>query len=282
MAAQDSHRWRSWTSFWPGFGVPASPGISTISVTCTDAWFFWQIWQFIEVAEKTGLIEELGAWVLRRACCQMAAWRRAGNAPPRIAVNLSIRQFRQPTLIDTIVAALEDTGLEAGALEIEVTESAVMTGAAEAAATLGRIKDLGISIAIDDFGTGYSSLYQLQRLRADYIKIDLSFVCGIPAQADDVRIADAIMAIAHTIGVKLIAEGIETPEQLEYLRRAGCEEGQGYLFSRPISAAEVASMLGADRLPHPRAVLRRLAPYSAGNAPPRTPDRPVPAVSIGE
>lgn len=159
--------------------------------------------QFIALAEKTGLIEELGAWVLTNACRRMAAWRKAGVAPPRIAINLSVRQFRQPTLVEKIRSALEAAGLDAGALELEVTKSTIMADPLRATPTLRRIRDLGVAVAIDDFGTGFSPLNHLQRFQVDYLKIDQSFVRGIPAATEQTRMTDAIMAIARAMGVKL-------------------------------------------------------------------------------
>ena len=217
--------------------------------------------QFIAVAEKTGLIDELGGWVLTSACRQMAAWRAAGAAPPRIAINIALRQFRQPALIEKIAAALEAAGLEPDALQLEVTEGTLMDDPVSAAQILRRIRQLGVSVAIDDFGTGSSSLNHLQRFEVDYIKIDQSFVRGIPVEATEVRITEAIIAIARTMGVKLIAEGIETPHQHEYLLNARCEEGQGYLFSRPVGAAELAVMLAAGAITPQRGPMLRIVPH---------------------
>lgn len=238
--------------------------LDTLQVTAVEALVRWnhpQLGmilpnQFIAVAEKTGLIEELGSWVLRTACRDMAAWRLAGIAPPRVAINLSARQFRDTALASKIAEALAESGLEGNALELEVTESALMAEPLRAAATLRAIRALGVSIAIDDFGTGYSSINHLQRFEVDYIKIDQSFVRGIPGAADEVRITEAIMAVARTMRVKLIAEGIETPAQLEYLRGARCEEGQGYLFGRPVDARELDATLAAGCVSTVRRVLK--------------------------
>jgi diguanylate cyclase (GGDEF)-like protein len=218
--------------------------------------------QFIAVAEKTGLIDDLGGWVLANACRQMAAWRAAHTAPPRVAINVSRRQFRQPALLGNIARALDDAGLEPDALQLEVTEGTLMDDPLSAAETLRRIRLLGVSVAIDDFGTGFSSLNHLQRFEVDYIKIDQSFVRGIPLEAAEVRITDAIIAIARTMGVKLIAEGIETPQQLDYLRSARCEEGQGYLFSRPVADAELTSLLAAGTLAAPHGPTLRIVPHT--------------------
>jgi diguanylate cyclase (GGDEF)-like protein/PAS domain S-box-containing protein len=192
--------------------------------------------QFIGIAEKTGLIDPLGQWVLRNACQQMMEWRRTGLAPMRVAVNLSARQFMQPDLTERIAAILEQTGLEAEALELEVTESMVMHNPQRAAVILERLKEMGVAIAIDDFGTGYSSLSYLKRFPIDYIKIDQSFVRGIPLDAEDVGITNAIIAMAKTLDVKLIAEGVDNAEQLAFLKDEGCNEVQGYLISSPMPA----------------------------------------------
>ncbi|HYH40952.1 MAG TPA: EAL domain-containing protein [Burkholderiales bacterium] len=218
--------------------------------------------QFIAVAEKTGLIDELGGWVLEAACRQMSAWRAARTAPPRVSINLALRQFRQPALLEKIARALDAAGLEPDALQLEVTEGTLMDDPVSAAQILRRIRQLGVTVAIDDFGTGFSSLNHLQRFEVDYIKIDQSFVRGIPVEATEVRITDAIIAIARTMGVKLIAEGIETPQQFEYLRNARCEEGQGYLFSRPVAESELASMLAAGTLAASHGTTIRIVPHT--------------------
>jgi len=177
-----------------------------------------------------------------------------------VAVNLSARQFMQPDLTERIAGILTETGLEAEALELEVTESMVMHDPQRAAVILERLKDMGVAIAIDDFGTGYSSLSYLKRFPIDYIKIDQSFVRGIPRDAEDVGITNAIIAMAKTLGVQLIAEGVDNPEQLAFLKQGGCEEVQGYLISSPMPAEALrrflrtfaesgASLLAAGRLP---------------------------------
>jgi diguanylate cyclase (GGDEF)-like protein/PAS domain S-box-containing protein len=199
--------------------------------------------QFIGIAEKTGLIEPLGNWVLKKACDQMIEWRASGIAPSRIAVNLSARQFMQSELTERIEAVLQETGLEPQALEVEVTESMVMHDPQRAAVILQRLKEMGVAIAIDDFGTGYSSLSYLKRFPIDYIKIDQSFVRGIPRDAEDVGITNAIIAMAKTLGVKLIAEGVDNAEQLAFLKQEGCNEGQGYLISSPMPAEALRRFL---------------------------------------
>ncbi len=199
--------------------------------------------QFIGIAEKTGLIDSIGHWVLRTACAQMIAWQQAGLSPLRVAVNLSARQFRQPELTEGIAAILQDTGLGADALELEVTESLVMHDPQRAAVILERLKEMGVAIAIDDFGTGYSSLSYLKRFPIDFIKIDQSFIRGIPQEAEDVGITRAIIAMAKTLGVRLIAEGVDNYEQLAFLKKEGCDEVQGYLISRPIPGSAMQRFL---------------------------------------
>jgi diguanylate cyclase (GGDEF)-like protein/PAS domain S-box-containing protein len=201
--------------------------------------------QFIGIAEKTGLIDPLGQWVLKNACQQMMEWRRSGLAPKRVAVNLSARQFMQPDLTERIAGVLKQTGLEAEALELEVTESMVMHDPQRAAVILERLKEMGVAIAIDDFGTGYSSLSYLKRFPIDFIKIDQSFVRGIPFDAEDVGITNAIIAMGKTLDVKLIAEGVDNADQLAFLKDKGCDEVQGYLISSPMPAEGLRRFLRA-------------------------------------
>ncbi len=203
------------------------PGMGMISPT-----------RFIPLAEETGLIVPIGAWVLHAACAQNQAWMRQGLPALRVAVNLSARQFAQDGLHATIVRVLAETGLPPGLLELEITESVTMENPEHAAALLRELKALGIILAIDDFGTGYSSLSYLKRFPIDNVKIDRSFVKDIPHDEDDVAITQAVIAMAHSLRLKVIAEGVETAEQLEFLRRHGCEEAQGYLFGAPLPADE--------------------------------------------
>jgi diguanylate cyclase (GGDEF)-like protein/PAS domain S-box-containing protein len=220
--------------------------------------------QFIGIAEKTGLIDPLGEWVLRQACRQMIEWDRQGISPHRVAVNLSARQFRQPDLTERIAAIIEETGIAGAALEVEVTESMVMHDPQRAAVVLERLKEMGVAVAIDDFGTGYSSLSYLKRFPIDYIKIDQSFIRGIPLDAEDVGITRAIVALAKTLDVKLIAEGVDNTEQLAFLRREGCDEGQGYFISSSLSADALGKFISSaaepgSHLHRTRAALRSLA-----------------------
>ena len=199
--------------------------------------------QFIGLAEKTGLIDPIGEWVLRRACTQMVEWRRVGVGLPRVAVNISARQFRHPDFTERIAAILQETGMDASTLEVEVTESMVMHDPQRTSVILERLKERNVVVAIDDFGTGYSSLSYLKRFPLDYIKIDQSFVRGIPRDAEDVGIVRAIIALAKTLDVELIAEGIDTREQLAFLEKEGCNEGQGYLISTSLPPERLAAFV---------------------------------------
>jgi diguanylate cyclase (GGDEF)-like protein/PAS domain S-box-containing protein len=208
--------------------------------------------RFVGVAEETGLIVPIGAWVMRAACAQNKAWQDAGLGRLRVAVNLSARQFAAPGLVDSIEAVLADTGLDPGCLEIELTESLFMSDVTPAAELLHRMKALGVNLSIDDFGTGYSSLSYLSRFPIDVLKIDRSFVAHLTHDSNDAAIVTSIIALAHNLNLAVIAEGVETAEQLDYLRRHGCDEMQGYFFSRPLPAAEFEQLLRERRsLPTP-------------------------------
>jgi diguanylate cyclase (GGDEF)-like protein len=191
---------------------------------------------FIPLAEDTGLIVPIGEWVLRTACAQNKRWQEEGWPSMRVSVNLSARQFQQLQLVEIIAEILLETGLAPEQLELELTESAIMKNAEIAIETLRRIKKSGVQIAIDDFGTGYSSLSYLKRLPIDVLKIDRSFVCESTTAPDDAAIVMAIIGLAHNLNLKVIAEGVETEEQLAFLRLLKCDEMQGYLCSQPLAA----------------------------------------------
>ena len=199
--------------------------------------------KFISLAEETGLIVPIGAWVIRTACAQNQAWQRAGLGRLRVAVNLSARQFAQKNLAESIMDILEETGLPAQDLEIELTESLVMTDVERAVGVLRDLKEIGVQLSIDDFGTGYSSLSYLKRFPIHVLKIDQSFVRDIAAGADDAAIVALIISLAHSLKLNVIAEGVETPEQLAYLNQHDCDEMQGYLFSKPVPAAAFEKLL---------------------------------------
>ncbi|WP_300650579.1 EAL domain-containing protein [Pseudomonas sp.] len=189
--------------------------------------------EFIPVAEDSGLIGAIDAWVLQQACRQMVRWQTQAQAPRFVAVNVSSRLFSRGGLDLQVARVLADTGLDPACLELEVTESAVMDNPDAALALLDRLRALGVRLAIDDFGTGYSSLARLKRLPVHKLKLDISFVRGLPYDSDDVAITRAVVALGHSLDLKVLAEGIERPEQMEFLRQIGCDYGQGYLFGRP-------------------------------------------------
>jgi EAL domain-containing protein (putative c-di-GMP-specific phosphodiesterase class I) len=199
--------------------------------------------KFIGLAEDTGLIVPIGEWVLRSACNQLNAWLDQGYEIFRVAINLSSIQFRQKNLVERIAAILDETGLPAHFLELEITESLLMENTGEMVETLHKLSDMGLEISIDDFGTGYSSLSYLKRFPIDTLKIDRSFVVDIATDPDVATIAIAIIALAHSLKMKVIAEGVEDAAQLDFLSRQGCDEYQGYYFSKPLSAAEMANKL---------------------------------------
>jgi diguanylate cyclase (GGDEF)-like protein len=194
--------------------------------------------RFIPVAEDTGLIVELGLWVLRQACLQLRTWHQGAYPGLHMAVNLSVRQFSR-TLVADIAGILRDTGIAPSFIELEITESLFMRDPEEIGAILKELASLGMHVTIDDFGTGYSSLNYIKRFAVDCIKIDRSFVKDIAANSQDVAIVTAVIAMARSLGLKVIAEGIETQAQSAVLRRLGCDEYQGFLYSRPRSAADL-------------------------------------------
>ncbi|MES1986707.1 MAG: EAL domain-containing protein [Pseudomonadota bacterium] len=198
---------------------------------------------FIPMAEETGLIVQIGEWVLREAAYQMVRWHKAGHAIQWISVNVSGMQIMRSNFADTVYGILVETDCNADMLELEITESTVMQNTEYVIDTFKRIKQLGLKLAIDDFGTGYSSLSNLKRLPLDKIKIDQSFVRDLPDDLDDAAIANAIYAMAGSLGFSVIAEGVETLAQADFLRAMGCKEAQGYLYSKPVTAKEFSKLL---------------------------------------
>jgi EAL domain-containing protein (putative c-di-GMP-specific phosphodiesterase class I) len=199
--------------------------------------------EFIPLAEETGLILLLGDWVLETACSQTRSWMDLHKSPLRMAVNLSGRQFWQSDLVESIARGLEKSGLPPERLELEITESMVMRDVDLAIAKMHELTAMGIRLSMDDFGTGYSSLAALKRFPIHTLKIDKSFIKEVTTNANDAAISASIIALAHTMNLTVVAEGIETREQLDFLTEKGCEIGQGYFFSRPILAAEAETML---------------------------------------
>ncbi|MGZ4107475.1 MAG: sensor domain-containing protein, partial [Tumebacillaceae bacterium] len=208
----------------PGYGM-VSPGL------------------FIPLAEETGLILALGEWVLREACRQNKEWQDMGFAPLRVAVNVSAKQFHQSNVVDMIHRVLEETGLDPEWLEIEITESTIMKNAEGVIATVQQLKRMGVHIAIDDFGTGYSSLGYLRRFHLNTLKVDRSFLQDVLEDSENTIIVSAIINLAHNLKLNVVAEGVETEEQLAFLIELGCDEVQGYLFSPPISAERFLGLL---------------------------------------
>jgi diguanylate cyclase (GGDEF)-like protein/PAS domain S-box-containing protein len=218
--------------------------------------------RFIPLAEETGLIVPIGEWVLKTACSQNKAWQDAGLRPLPMAANLSARQFQNVDPAGVVARILLETGLDPRYLELEITESVIMQDAQSASALLGELKRLGVQLAMDDFGTGYSSLSYLRRFPFDKLKIDISFVREITSDPESAAIARSIIAMAHNLKLRVIAEGVETEGQLAYLRAHGCDEMQGYYFSRPLPADEFEGLLRENR--------RLRLPEGSGFSPERT------------
>ena len=234
------------------FTVHYQPRVSVDSLTITgvEALVRWQHPQlglispseFIPLAEDAGLIVPIGEWVLRTACMQGQRWRDQGVAPIQIAVNISARQFHDQDFSQTVIRILEETGLSPKYLELEVTESSIIQDERFAAGMLSRLKSMGINILIDDFGTGFSSLASLKRLPIDALKIDKSFVREATSDPDDAALVMAIITLAHNLRLKVVAEGVETEDQLRFLQLLRCDEIQGYFFSKPLPAERLAAV----------------------------------------
>jgi diguanylate cyclase (GGDEF)-like protein len=203
--------------------------------------------EFIALAEDIGIIIPISEWIMSQAFTQMKKWGASGLAPEKIAVNLSVRQFKEKNLLETISKLLETSGLNPGLLELEITESIIMHNPEETIATIRSLRSLGISFSIDDFGTGYSSLNYLKYLPVSRLKIAKCFIDGITTDPNDRNITKTIINLAHNLGMKVIAEGVETLDQLEFLRRYECDEIQGYLFYRPLPEETVQQLLAEQR-----------------------------------
>lgn len=224
-------------------------------ITCVEALVRWrhpelgllQPFQFLPLAEETGLVVSIDEWVLRTACAQNKQWQDAGYRELCVTVNLSARQFQQADLVEVVSRALEETGLRPECLEIEVTESIAMQHIDITIPHLANLSSRGIGLSIDDFGTGYSSLSYLKRLPIRRIKIDKSFISGLSDDPDDQAIVTAVIAMAHTMKLQVVAEGVETDDQLSFLKASRCDAVQGYLFSRPVPADEIGALIALHR-----------------------------------
>ncbi len=227
--------------------------LKTGAITSVEALVRWQHpergllqpGQFLAVAEDSGLILGIGRWVLREACRQMRAWLDAGLSAVPVAVNISPREFRSADFFESVRAALKQTDLDPKFLELEITEAVLMQNAASTSSALAELKAIGVRLAVDDFGTGYSSLSYLTRFPIDALKLDQSFVRNINVNKNDAIVARTIITMGRSLKLTVIAEGVETKEQLAFLRAAGCDEAQGYYFSRPVPAEQFAKMLEA-------------------------------------
>jgi len=221
--------------------------------------------EFVPVAEDAGLILAIGEWVLRTACRQVLAWREQGLPLMRVAVNLSLRQFSHESLMHVLREVLNQTGIDPGLLELEITEDMVLRNPERAVRVVGQIKDLGVRMVIDDFGTGYSSLNHLKRLPVDCVKIDRSLIRELPHGTDAATLTRAVIAMAHSLALSVTAEGVETREQWEFLRQLGCEEMQGNYFSAPVAADIAASVIRKPPAEGKRANVQMLRPWRGDN-----------------
>lgn len=237
--------------------------VDSLMVTGVEALVRWQHPQlglispaeFIPLAEDTGLIVQVGEWVLRNACLQAMRWQQSGFSPIQMAVNISGRQFQEHDLAAIVIQVLDETRLAPQLLELELTESSIMQNAELAAGVLQTLKGMGVRISIDDFGTGYSSLASLKRLPIDALKIDQSFVRDATTDPDDASLVMAIITLAHNLRLKVIAEGVETEEQLRFLHLLRCDEIQGYLFSKPLPADSLVSLLDTQFTQHGNGII---------------------------
>ena len=233
----------------------AKTNIGTSRMTGMEALMRWRhpdlgmvpLAHFIPIAEETGLIESIGKWAIMTACRQNKAWQDQGYPPMRVAVNLSARQFNDEALVQSIAAILEETRLDASCLELEITESMIMHNVGTTMQKLTALGDIGIRIAIDDFGTGHSSLAYLKRFPIDTLKIDRSFIADLTRNTEDKTIIAAIITMGKSLDLIVVAEGVETVEQLDFLRAHGCDEYQGYYAHKPMPAGEFVRFLQGER-----------------------------------
>jgi EAL domain-containing protein (putative c-di-GMP-specific phosphodiesterase class I) len=205
--------------------------------------------QFIGIAEECGLIVPIGRWVLQEACQQAKAWQDAGLPVFRLAVNISAVELRSNEFVKTVAAILAETGFDPRRLELELTETFLMQDCNSTALVLGALKDLGLQLALDDFGTGYSSLSHMRRFPIDTLKVDRSFVRDLTTDAEDASVVSGIINMAKGLHMAVVAEGVETPEQLAFLKKRKCKEAQGYFLGRPLQADRFAKLLRASSAP---------------------------------
>lgn len=215
--------------------------------------------KFIPIAEETGLIVPIGEWVIRTACKQVASWQEAGFTDLRMAVNISARQFTDSDIVKVVLDAVIQTNIEPQHLEVEITESMLMEDTSINISALKELKEHGVHISIDDFGTGYSSLSYLKRFHIDALKIDQSFVRDITTDSDDAAIASAVIALGQSLHLTVVAEGVETEEQLSFLKKQGCHEAQGYLFSKPVPAEDFAQLLQEEKASQSHKLVTQMA-----------------------
>jgi EAL domain-containing protein (putative c-di-GMP-specific phosphodiesterase class I) len=213
--------------------------------------------QFVPIAEECGLIVPIGRWVLREACRQACAWQSAGRSPMCMAINISPVELRDKGFVPGVRAILTESGLAPHCLELELTETFLMQDSQSTAIVLQALKAMGVQLALDDFGTGFSSLSHLKRFQMDTLKIDQSFVRNVTTDAGDAGIVGAVISMGRSLHMRVVAEGVETPEQLAFLQDRSCPEGQGYYFSQPLPAGEFTELLGRSVV-EPRSPARRM------------------------
>jgi EAL domain-containing protein (putative c-di-GMP-specific phosphodiesterase class I) len=223
--------------------------------------------EFIPLAEETGLIVPIGDWVLNEACRQLARWHSAGSTRITVAVNMASANFAQKDFVRHVVAAISAAGLAAGAVELEVTESVLMQNIDATIETLKQLKASGVRLSVDDFGTGYSSLSYLKRFPIDTLKIDRSFVRDVIVDREDAAITSAIIALAGSLGLEVVAEGVETDAQAAFLRGKGCHLMQGFLFSRPVPADRITALLQTENQQARPRLVHRASARAAQSAP---------------